>query len=119
MTKGVKSGEGTEVNKSKIGGITTLYGDPTIKIEKPYTILLFPGGSIELSRCEDGTYWLHAATHQDLPSDPMAQITEARIDASGRYCDGGNAALQAELDKGGVYHIAFRFSPISHKKDTP
>lgn len=111
MTKGAKSASGTESNKAKIGGITTLYGDPAIKIEQAYTIILFPGGSIELSRCEDGTYWLHAATHQDMPSDPMATITEARVDATDRYCDQANAAINEELGKGGVNHIAFRFTP--------
>jgi len=111
MTKGVKNGTGTAVNKAKIGGITELFGDPKIKIEKPYTILLFPGGTVELSRCDDGNYWVHIATQAMLAGEPAGRITEARIDADGRYCDLANGALKAEIIEGGVNHIAFKISP--------
>ena len=101
--------KGQENNAVKVGGITQLFGDPAVKIEKPYTIINFPGGSIELSRSEDGAYWLHAATHQSTPEDPMAAITHARVDAAGRYAEDTNHQLEREIAKGGVNHIAFRF----------
>ncbi len=110
MTKGLTSGRGSEVNRAKIGGTTTLLGDPTKKREKPYTILLFPGGHVEVARCEDGSYWVHVAT-KETPDCATAKITNARVDAEGRYCDETNGALQAEIDKGGVNHIAFLVSP--------
>ena len=110
-----KSATGTENNKVRIGGITELFGDPNIKIEKPYTIVTFPGGSLELSRCTNGDYWVHVATHTDLPSDPQSWISEGRIDASDRYCDLANRAMKMEIDRGGVNHIAFRISPVLKK----
>jgi hypothetical protein len=111
MTKGLDYGRGTECNPVKIGGVTELFGDPARKPEKPYTILLFPGGSVEVSRCENGSYWVHVATDQAMPSDPRAQITEARVDAVDRECGLTNHALKKEIAKGGVCHVAFLVGP--------
>lgn len=104
---GLSAGRGTENTDVKIGGITELFGDPARKPEKPYTIVLFPGGSVEISRCTNGSYWIHVATDIGVPGGPKAAISEARIDATGRYCDATNAALASELELGGVNHIAF------------
>ena len=108
---------GSECNPVKIGGVTTLHGDKTRKPEKPYTIINFPGGSLELSRIDDGEnagcYWVHIATHGEpgLGEKP-ATIIEARIDCKGqRYCDAGNSALTDELAHGDVNHIAFLVRP--------
>ena len=104
---GLSAGRGTEVTDVKIGGITELYGDPARKPEKPYTIILFPGGSVEISRCTNGSYWIHVATDIGVPGGPKAAISEARIDATGRYCEATNAALAEEIARGAVNHIAF------------
>ena len=117
MTKGLISAAGTECNRVRIGGVTELFGDPQRKPEKPYTTVLFPGGSVEISRCSNGSYWIHVATAQDTPHDPRATISEARIDALGRYCDEGNAALSREIAAGGVNHIAFLVGPAVHLHD--
>lgn len=111
MTKHLKSMKGTDCNKVNIGGITELYGDPNIKIEKPFTIVGFPGGSVEISRTTEGEYWVHVATHQHTPEDMPARIVGARVDADRRYCDATNRTLHAEIAKGGVNHIAFRVAP--------
>lgn len=111
MTKGLTSSKGTECNKVKIGGITELYGDPNIQIEKPYTIVIFPGGCVEISRTTDGQYWVHVATSQSTPDDPKAMITMARVDSNERYCDELNTALDNDIEKGDINHIAFRVTP--------
>lgn len=108
MPKGLTPGEGTELNRVKIGGITELYGDPNIKIEKPYTILKFPGGSVEISRTPDGEYWVHVATVSDLPGEPQAVITGVNMSARNRYLVEANELIQKEIDEGSVWHVAFK-----------
>lgn len=111
MTKGLQSASGTACNKVEIGGITELFGDPNIKLEKPHTIITFPGGSVEISRTTEGEYWVHVATQKHTPSDPDAKITKARVDAQGRYLDQLNVALDDEVARGDINHIAFRVTP--------
>lgn len=106
--------KGSECNPVKIGGTTQLFGDKTRKPEKPYTIVLFPGGSVEISRVDEGEnaggYWVHVAIDPEAKAtcgEPVAYIAEARIDAKRRYCDEANAALGREIAQGDVNHIAF------------
>lgn len=61
---------------------------------------------MEISRCTNGSYWIHVATDIGVPGGPKAAISEARIDATGRYCDATNAALAEEIAQGAVNHIA-------------
>lgn len=98
---GITSQPGTANNKIKPGQRNTLHGDPAVKIEKPYTIIGFPGGDVEISRTTDGRYWVHIAVRDG------GRISEARIDAKGRYADQANEALEDEINKGDVEHIAF------------
>ncbi|KQS55943.1 hypothetical protein ASG17_07785 [Brevundimonas sp. Leaf363] len=102
-------------NPVKIGGRTNLLGDPDIKPEKPHTIIGFPGGDVEIARTEDGDYWIHVAVRTDHRGDGepkgAGQIIRARIDASGRYSDAANAALNDEIEEGAVEHIAFLVRP--------
>ncbi len=103
---------GTECNKVEIGGTTTLFGDPNIRPEKPYTIICFPGGDVEIARCDDGTYWVHVAVRRDEITGQNARIVNARIDASSqRYCDEANTAMRSEIEQGDINHIAFRIEP--------
>jgi hypothetical protein len=110
MSNALISGAGSECNKVKIGGTTTLYGDPNKKPEKPHTIVIFPGGSVEITRTETNDYWVHVATKQATPDQPLANITSARIDAADRYCEGANDAIKSEIEEGKVNHIAFLIS---------
>jgi len=106
----MKSEQGSECNRAKIGGTTRLLGDPSMKLEKPYTIIKFPGGSVEVTRTTDGDYWVHVAVSQDFPSDPVARIVDARLDAKARYADEINEMLKSEVMLGDVEHIAFLVS---------
>lgn len=102
---GIASMPGSENNKIKAGQRNTLFGDPKIKPEKPYTIIGFPGGDVEISRTTDGKYWVHVAVKDG------GAIESARLDAKGRYCPEANAALATEIEAGDIDHIAFLVSP--------
>jgi len=97
----IKFGRGSECNfpgKSAKGEFT-LIGDKTIKIEKIYTIINFPGGHFELARCDDGTYWAHISVVDG------GKTIDARIDAYGRYL---SPDIKAEIHAADFNHIAVR-----------
>lgn len=106
----IRSGGGTDCNRVRIGGVTELLGDPKVRIEKPYTIVLFPGGDVEIARTSDGDYWVHVAVRGD-PGQPTGRITRARLDHRARYNNEGNAALQSAIDAEDVEHVAFLVTP--------
>ena len=104
------SGKGSEVNKIKIGQTNVLLGDPNVKPEKPYTIIQFPGGHVEIARTSTDEYWVHVTTRHDIDTK-AATIVNCRIDCDGRYADDANATLKSEIAQGDVSHIAFLVSP--------
>lgn len=113
MTKGLKSASGTENNPVMIGETNRLFGDPSIQLEKPYTIILGPGFDVEIARCVDGSYWVHLGTKQVTPNDPRARIMQCRLDSPERYVPGAvHDAVDAELGRG-IDHIAFRVVPVT------
>lgn len=94
----IKSQKGAENNRVNVGGLTTLYGDKNIKIEKPYTIVAFPGGSVEISRTTDNRYWIHVAV------DTGGHIADGRID--GTDCYDVSKQFADALEGAEVDHIA-------------
>lgn len=111
---GLSSGSGTECNRVRVGGTTTLFGDPNVKPEKPYTIIRFPGGDVEISRCEDGRYWVHVAVREEEAEGLSAgRIVDARVDFTGRYADTENDALADIVCQRDAAHIAFLIEPGS------
>lgn len=109
---GLGAERGTECNRVNVGGTTTLLGDPEVRPEKPYTIITFPGGSVEIARCEDGRYWIHAAVRgDDAEGRAPGRIVDARMDFDGRYEDEGNAALRRAVEAGDCNHVAFLVEP--------
>lgn len=64
-----------------------LFGDKTRAIESATHIIEFPGGAIELSRCENGEYWAHVIVNHDFASNDIdgrqnaiGEVIDARID---------------------------------------
>lgn len=64
-----------------------LRGDKKRKAEPGTHIIEFPGGAIELSRLEDGSYWAHiivnrngAAGHQRGTGAALGVVADSRID---------------------------------------
>lgn len=76
MSSEIKSARGTDCNRVKVGGTTVLHGDPKKKVEKPHTIILFPGGSVEVARTEDNEYWVHVVVDRENPGE----IVDKRMD---------------------------------------
>ncbi len=101
---------GTDVNRVRIGSTTTLLGDPAIKLEKPLTIIRFPGGHVEIARTTDNRYWVHVAVRPEIDG-PDGRIVGARIDFDGRYGDEANRILREGVAAGDVNHIAFLVEP--------
>lgn len=108
---GLVSARGSDVNTVAIGGETTLLGDPAVRLEKPYTIIRFPGGDVEITRTSGGDYWVHVAVASRDPGEHRGKIVDARIDFAGRYGDEANEVLQREILAGDVEHIAFLVRP--------
>ncbi|GAB4351353.1 MAG: hypothetical protein Kow0026_08370 [Oricola sp.] len=86
---------GIENNRARIGGRLDLLGDPDIKPEKPYTIIGFPGGDVEIARTTDNRYWVHVAVREG------GEVIDARIDLSAGYADEANAVLRQQIETGG------------------
>lgn len=105
------SGRGEDVNEAKIGGTTELLGNPAHKLEKPATIIRFPGGHVEIARTTDNNYWVHVAVRTEMGADKGGKVIGARIDFDGRYGDEANAVLRREVAAADVNHIAFLVAP--------
>lgn len=65
-----------------------LHGDKTKKPEPAQHVIEFPGGAVEVSRCEDGSYWAHiivnrdrlySGTHKGL-SAAHGEVVDSRVD---------------------------------------
>lgn len=66
---------------------TKLLGDKSKKIESTTHIIEFPGGAVEVSRCEDGSYWAHIIINRvfgqgdaDGMTTALGEITDTRVD---------------------------------------
>lgn len=81
-----------------------LQGDKRIKTEPAQHIITFPGGSVEVSRCEDGTYWAHIARNRadNHPPDDVGVFLSGRMDGEGE-----NVTRPISIDPAdGIYHVA-------------
>ncbi len=87
----------------------TLEGNPQ-KPEPDHFRVCFPGGDVDLTRCDDGSYWVHVYVNRPeaghmTPDKPTARLTAARIDIHGKHA--------SEVDAGDfghekAYHVAVR-----------
>jgi hypothetical protein len=90
-----------------------LHGDPAVKLEKPYTIVNFPGGHVEISRTSANLYWVHIAVHReggpgDVPGSTVGRVVDARVDAQGRYLE---KVTMDEIAAADFEHIALLVEP--------
>jgi len=86
-------------NKHFTARVIELKGDPRSP-ESAQTIVKFPGGSLEVSRCSNGQdYWAHIEVHADsiieeaLRESAQGEIIESRIDYAPEYGDLGIAPI--------------------------
>lgn len=89
--------------------ICELYGDPKRQPEPEELRIYFPGGEVNLTRCEDGSYWVHATRHEGgngYDDERQAgRLVDARIDVRGKPASECNAGDFANPD---TYHVAVR-----------
>jgi hypothetical protein len=82
-----------------------LYGDKTKAVEPAQHIITFPGGSVEVSRCEDGTYWAHIARNRADNQQPedVGVFLDGRTDS-----DSEGVFAPVKIEDRGIYHVAIR-----------
>jgi hypothetical protein len=82
-----------------------LKGDKTKAVEPAQHIITFPGGSVEVSRCDDGTYWAHIARNRadQHPPDDVGTFLDGRMDS-----DAPSVTRPIPITDEGVYHVAIR-----------
>ena len=91
--------------------VTKLYGDPQ-NPEPAQHIILFGGGSIEVSRTENEDYWVHIAVNkkeslqEDYFNCKLGNIIESRIDRA--YPHNLEKGIQDIDSLDEVEHIAVR-----------
>lgn len=80
-----------------------LFGNKN-KPEPASFIVKFPSGEIEVSRCENGQYWVHIALNKDFETEKFkSRFVKARLDMTDK------ATSQAELGdfkNPNLYHLA-------------
>ena len=87
-----------KVTHSEDAVTVTFKGDR--KNPEPHTgVIKFPGGHVEVSRCDDGTYWAHINTVSG------ANIVGGRIDRTDRV-----DAVESIKDADKINHIAIRIN---------
>lgn len=93
-----------------------LHGDKTKKLEAAQHVIEFPGGAIELSRCEDGAYWAHIIINrgQALPvlrgfGAAQGEVVDSRMD----WAERGFASIPSLPDETTLTQIAVRIRPVT------
>lgn len=92
-----------------------LYGDKKRKLESATHIIEFPGGAVEVSRIDDGTYWVHVAINRKQALEgqrgmwaALGSVVESRIDWSERRLED----VPSLPDGAHLTHIAVRIQPL-------
>lgn len=78
--------------------------------EPSQAVISFPGGSVEVSRHSDGSYWVHVArnTRVNNPDeDVLGEIVESRIDHTYEARQLGVPPMPAHED---IEHMAIRIA---------
>lgn len=93
-----------------------LKGDKTKKIEPGTHIIEFPGGAIELSRLDDGSYWAHIIVNRAQALEGMkgtdgaiGSVVSSRIDWHERRAED----IPSLPDQANLTQIAVRIMPVA------
>jgi hypothetical protein len=91
-----------------------ILGDKTKKTESAQHIIEFPGGAIELSRCENGDYWAHIILNrvQSIDDcDGLNQCTADVVDSRMDYEWPADPNVIPIPNKEHLHQIAVRIRP--------
>jgi len=93
----------------------TLKGDKKAKTEPAQHIIEFPGGAIELSRLEDGSYWAHIIINRAHTTPGMkglhaalGEVLDSRVDWAERRLEN----IPGLPDEANLTQIAVRIRPV-------
>lgn len=91
-----------------------LYGDKKRKAEPAQHIIEFPGGAVEVSRLDDGSYWAHIIVNRAYSTPGMTglhaalgEVVDSRIDWAERRLEG----IPSLPDSTNLTQLAVRIVP--------
>lgn len=95
--------------------IVRLHGDPKRQIEPESFRVVLPFGDVDITRCSDGSYWVHVRVDSEddvktEASDVAGALLDARIDVRGKHASECSAGDFGHPD---AYHVAVRVGPKS------
>lgn len=89
-----------------------LEGNPN-KPEPPHFRVAFPGGDVDIARCDDGSYWIHVRVnhpdHDPIPDEQTARVINGRLDIHGKSTSENN---MGDFGDPNLYHVAIRVKPL-------
>ena len=91
-----------------------LLGDKTKRPESAQHIIEFPGGAVEVSRCDDGTYWAHIILNNEAGIDDCEGLVSARGEVVASRIDYAFPTDPNIIDipnAGALHQIAVRIRP--------
>ena len=90
-----------------------LLGDPKIQPEPLHVRVAFPGGDVDVVRCDDGSYWVHIRVDHEATDDfdlrMAGELVDARLDIAGMSTAEANTG---DFDHPGLYHLAVRVKAV-------
>jgi len=87
-----------------------LDGNPA-RPEPEYFRVVFPGGDVDLTRLDDGSYWVHIRVNrpQDIMGNEdgakVGRLVDARLDIADMHANDTNVG---DFGHPGLYHVAVR-----------
>lgn len=79
--------------------------------EPEYFRVCFPGGDIDIVRCDDDTYWVHVRVNREggsgfIPGETIeGKIIDGRVDVLGKAASQTSCG---DLDREDAFHVAIR-----------
>jgi hypothetical protein len=98
--------------------ILTIKGDRHLP-EPSMTVVRFPGGHVEISRCSDETYWIHTTINHPeagdfVPGETVpGELLDAVIHQKGKHSVDSNLG---DFGNSGTYDVAIR---VGVRKGSP
>lgn len=98
---------GTEVQSVE------LRGDPRVCPEPETFRVMLPFGDVDVTRCTDGSYWVHVRVDSEQQvreeaAERAGSILGARIDARGKHA---GECSPGDLGHPDAYHVAIHVGP--------
>lgn len=79
--------------------------------EPAFGIIKFPGGHVEVTRCDNGTYWAHISIKDDTgDSSKNGKIVKSRFDYDYETSIKMNKNVVPIPEEQGIEHIAIRIA---------